>query len=120
MSFSVFHSQVYVPPSSSHPMKEYRTSNWINFAALMGLDGEYINVVRIKSAREKEIIAQIKADRNYYMHSFAQTEKYAIFLGHPAYFDLPTLIMTTEPIKALRWDNQAPTYVYVVNLKTGM
>ena len=71
----IFPFQILNPLSSSHPLKEHGTNNWINFAGLFHAHGGTYNVVRIKSATEREFIAQVKTDRVYYMHSFGQTKK---------------------------------------------
>ena len=100
-------------------MKEHGTNNWINFANLIELEGGQINVVRIKSASQRELITKITTDRVYAMHSFAQTERYCILFAHPAYVDKFTILKTGEPGSSMKWDGEASTYVHVVNLLTG-
>ena len=100
-------------------MKEYGTENWIDFATLAQVDGATINVVRIKSAYEREFITKIRTEKLHYMHSLAQTQNYAILLAHPGYLNVMTLLKTTQAVDALQWDKNSPTYVYVVHLKTG-
>ena len=116
----IFPFQILNPLSSSHPLKEHGTNNWINFAGLFHADGGTYNVVRIKSATEREFIAQVKTDRVYYMHSFGQTKKYCILMVHPAYIDLFTLATTFDSLKSFSWDGDTPTKIFVVNLQTGM
>ena len=105
--------------SSGHPMREYGTENWIDFATLAQVDGASINVVRIKSADEREFVAKIQTRKLHYMHSLAQTQNYAILLAHPGYINIMALLKTTQAVDALQWDKYSPTYVFVVHLKTG-
>ena len=100
-------------------MKEYGTENWIDFATLAQVEGASINVVRIKSAYEREFIAKIQTTKLHYMHSFAQTQNYAILMAHPGFLNVMTLLKTTQAADDLHWDKYSPTYVYVVHLKTG-
>ncbi len=106
--------------SSSHPMPEYGTSNWINFYTNMDLEGKNsINVMRIKSADERETIAQIMTPHVHYMHSFAATEKYAIFFANPMYMNMEKMMTNMEPRTAMEYIPEDPTKVFVVDIKSG-
>ena len=83
------------------------------------IDGASYNVVRIKSAKKRELIAQVKTDQLRYMHSFGQTKNYCILMAHPAFVTFFDLATTLDPLKSLQWDPDAATNVFVVNLKTG-
>ena len=108
------------PLSTSHPLKEPGTNNWINFASLITPSGGIFNIYRIKSANSRELISQVETDKMYFMHSFGQTKTYCILMAHPAYLDFYTLAATFDPLRSLLWKSDTKTKIFVVNLQTGM
>ena len=106
--------------STSHPLPEYGTSNYITFVVDMhGLSRYIIKVFRIVSAHQRELIASIPSDVNPYMHSFSGTREHAIFFAAPLIVDLETAMMSESTLDGILWLPDRPTLVYVVHLGTG-
>ena len=109
-------------PTSSHPLQEYGTTNYINFFSFMTiLPGRMsrIAVSRVKSLRNTQVITYIRLKRLPYMHCLGLSKNYAIIFAHPMYISLSKIISTGVPLKSLSWEPGAGTSVYVVNIHTG-
>lgn len=109
-------------PAASHPVREVGTDNYINFYSLVNpipFASHSLNVVRIKSATETELIASIPVKNLPYMHSLAATEDYAIVVAHPVYINWMTIVLYQDPLESLEYHANQPTDLYVVKLSTG-
>ncbi len=80
--------QILSPVSTAHLMKEPGTDNFITFTSEFNFIHNYFNVIRIRSATERETIINIPTKMAYYIHSFAVTRNYAIFFAGPVYLDM--------------------------------
>ena len=108
--------------SSAHPLPEYGTTNHFTFVSSVSVlpwKKSKISLVRMKSASDRELVAQWSVDRVPYMHSFSVTENYVIFFASPFYVNVEKMIESAEPFESLDWDLDESTTVYVVSIKTG-
>ena len=105
--------------STGHPLPMSGTDRWLTYGLAPGFRSAVIDVLLIKSANERQLITRIPVDENYYMHSFGATENYVVFFAHPFHYDIATILEKMEILDAFRWNPEAPTYIYVVNLKTA-
>ena len=109
-------------PSSSHPIREYGTKNFISYVSIMNplpLGKNSIRVVRMVSARVRKLIKEIPVDRVPYMHSFGLSRNYALIFAAPLYINIPRLMQNAEPVNSLDWFHDKPMVVYAVNIHTG-
>ncbi|XP_062614555.1 beta,beta-carotene 15,15'-dioxygenase-like, partial [Saccostrea cucullata] len=108
--------------SSAHPLPESGTSNHLTYLSsvnvIPGMKSK-ISLVRIKSTQDREIITSWEVDRIPYMHSFAATENYVIFFACPYYINVMKMIQHAIPERALDWEPDSPTTLYVVHIKSG-
>ncbi|ELU02026.1 hypothetical protein CAPTEDRAFT_186449 [Capitella teleta] len=105
-------------PSCAHPVKEFGTDNLINFYSLINPFGSHsVNVIRIKSSDETEVLASISRDEISYMHSLAATNEYVIILAHPVYINWKQI--GKDAIETLEWHPERLTDIYAVHLATG-
>ncbi|XP_062615214.1 beta,beta-carotene 15,15'-dioxygenase-like [Saccostrea cucullata] len=108
--------------SSAHSLPESGTSNHLTYLSsvnvIPGMKSK-ISLVRIKSTKNREIITSWEVDRIPYMHSFAATENYVIFFACPYYINVMKMIQHAIPEKALDWEPNSPTTLYVVHIKSG-
>ena len=119
----------YTAPSTTHPIREFNTSNALTFATsllpipffLKWLIKAHIVIYRAKSFRDREIVAEIPIpiDHVPMMHSFAASANYVILFAHPAYVDIMTILKTQSTLSAMQWEPDDPTNIYVVSLKSS-
>lgn len=108
--------------SSAHPLPEHATNNHVTFLSSVSLIPgikSKITLVRIKSADDREAIAEWEVDKVPYMHSFSLTKKFAILFAAPFYINVPKMLRYAEPFDSLDWFENLPTAVYVVDLTNG-
>ena len=88
--------------STSHPVPEYGTGNWINIVTEgKPLNGSTLRVVRCIGAAKRELITEIRFEKRApYMHSFASTQEHIILFVNPVSMDFMKSISTGEPMKA--------------------
>nr|WKB14787.1 BCO1 protein [Sinohyriopsis cumingii] len=109
--------------SSAHPLPEMGTTNHFTFVSSVSLVPGFkskIELIRIKSAMERELIAKWSVDKVPYMHSFSITENYAIFFASPFYVNVLKMSRYAEPFNCLDWYEDEETTIYVVELKNGI
>ncbi len=109
-------------PSSSHPVAEFNSSNHISYVSIMNplpLGENSIRVIRIKSARVRQMIAKIRVSQVPYMHSFGLSPNHAIVFAAPLYVNIARLMRNAEPVNSLDWLPDEAMKVYVVNIHTG-
>ena len=109
-------------PSSSHPIQEYGTKNFISYVSIMNpmpFGENSIRVVRIVSAKVRKLIKKIVVDEVPYMHSFGLSKNYAMIFAAPLYVNIARLMENAEPVNSLDWFPDRPMVVYVVNIHTG-
>ena len=109
-------------PSSSHPIQEYGTKNFISYVSIMNplpLGKNSIRVVRMVSARVRRLIKEIEVDQVPYMHSFGLSKNYALIFAAPLYVNIARLVQNAEPVNSLDWFPDKPMVVYVVNIHNG-
>lgn len=109
-------------PSSSHPLLEMRTGAYINFYSILmpvPPSGRSINVIRIHSAHERELIASIPRSYIPYMHCIGLTESYAIIFAHPAKIVTRKIFQSACPLSAISWQPNLPMILHIVHLQTG-
>ena len=107
--------------SSAHPVREYNSTTHVSFLSIwnpLPFTKSTINVVRITSAEDRELIASIErsSDAVPYMHSLAVSPNYAVVFAHPC---LLKFQMTTYFMNFIHWQPKRKTDVYVVRLKDG-
>ena len=108
--------------STAHPLP-YPGTDWhvsfLSSVSLLPWAKSAMNLIKIKSAEDREIIARWEVDRVPYMHSFSVTEHYAILFAFPFYVNVVRMALKAEPFRCLDWYPDEDTTVYVINLKTG-
>lgn len=108
--------------SSAHPLPEMDTLNHLTYLSsvnvIPGMKSR-ISLVRIKSSNERSIIASWEVDRVPYMHSFAATANYVVFFACPYFINVEKMVRYAIPERALDWEPNTPTTLYVVHIKTG-
>ncbi|KAK3100090.1 hypothetical protein FSP39_014576 [Pinctada imbricata] len=110
------------PISSAHPLPEPNTNNHLTSVGSLALIPRLkhkLSLIRVKSSREREMIAQWSVDNMSYMHSFSVTEKYALFLASPYYYEVKEMFTHSDVAKSMKWFPDQPSLVYVVELYTG-
>ena len=108
--------------STSHPIKAYRSSDYISFVAVPGTtpwEQSHINVVRLTSINEHQVIASIPRDQVPYMHSFALSQNYAILMGNPAFVNEEMVLLTGNPVTNIDWKPELGADIYAVHIHTG-
>lgn len=108
--------------SSAHPLPEKGTLNHFTFVSSVsvvpGISSK-ITLVRIRSATDREAVAQWDVAKVPYMHSFSVTERHVIFFAAPFYVNVGKMLRTAEPFDSLDWNGNEDTTVYVIDIKTG-
>lgn len=108
--------------SSSHPLPEPGTNNHLNFLSSVSLKPwgtSVMNLIRVKSLKRRNIIAQWPVDRVPYMHSFSVTATKAILLASPLFVNVLCMARKAEPFSCLDWYPNDLAKLYVVHLKSG-
>lgn len=108
--------------SSAHPLPEGGTEHHLTFlssVSVLPFVSNRLQLVRIKSTLEREVVASWPVDRVPYMHSFSVTETHALLLAQPFYVNVMCMAYKTTPFDCLDWDGHAPSDLYVVELGTG-
>ncbi|KAK7109885.1 uncharacterized protein [Littorina saxatilis] len=108
--------------SSAHPLPEAGTKHHLTFlssVSLFPLVKNRMQLVRIKSTQEREVVASWPVDSVPYMHSFSVTETHALLLAHPFYVNVMCMVYEATPFNCLDWQHDAPSALYAVELKTG-
>ncbi|XP_069114360.1 retinoid isomerohydrolase-like [Argopecten irradians] len=112
--------------STAHPLPEYGTSHHFTYLRSFALIPELkhrISVIRIKSATDREVVAQWteNPDEASYMHSFSVTPNYVIVFSPPLYFDTKSLLVSAFISKSMKWhgDDKNMT-IHVVEIKSGV
>ena len=122
---SFWRSLLPVPtPSTAHPVREFNSDTYISFATILNpipLMRSSINVVRLRSALERELVATIPRDASKvpYMHSFALSPRYAIIFANPLFIDWTKIVLTATGLNALNWYGNQLTDIYVVQIDNG-
>ena len=108
--------------SLAHPLKEYGTSATIALVLIKSHNpfvSGTVNLIRVHSIHNRELIASIKVDRKPCMHSFALTENYAILFADPIFIN-PFSIFTKGNLgEDFEWDPEKGNTVYIISLKDG-
>ncbi|KAJ8303772.1 hypothetical protein KUTeg_018695 [Tegillarca granosa] len=114
--------KLYTTLSTAHPLPEPGTKYHITYVSevslIPGLKNKMI-LVKIKSAEEREAIAEWEVDRVSYMHSFSVTSNYAVFFAIPYFISISKMIWYMDTFEGLEWFSDRPTLVYVVDLRNG-
>ena len=108
--------------SVAHPLKEYGTSATITLALIISHNpfvSGTVNLIRVHSIHNRELIASINVDRTPYMHSFALTENYAILFADPIFIHPFSIFIKGNVVDAFEWDPEQGTTVYIISLKDG-
>merc|ERR1712212_293576 len=108
--------------SSAHPLIEPGTDHTINFGVTYDWKmTASFEVYRYTTFKDAQLVASFIPRRMAYLHSFSVTENYAVFFFYPMRVSLWQMIKSgMHPIDAMVWDENTPTDIYVVNLKTGV
>ena len=117
-----FLQQLVPLPSTSHPVREFNTSNRIGFVSYLSpLESlpSYVDVVRMSSVSGRQAIASVHVDRVPYMHSLAVSPRYAVLMADPLYVNTQQVLSTVRPLDALQWLPASPTTLYVIELRTS-
>ncbi|KAL8570355.1 hypothetical protein ACOMHN_035773 [Nucella lapillus] len=105
--------------SSAHPLPEPGTDHHLTFLSSMSLTGHRMQLVRVRSSQERQVIASWTVARIVYMHSFSVTETHALILAHPFYVNVLCMLRKATPFRCLDWKEEEAATLYVVELKTG-
>lgn len=108
-------------PSTSHPVQEKDKNTFVSFVSYMSpvsFLSNYINVIRIKTASERENIVSIKRKKLSYMHAMGLSENYAIIFADPLYINQWKILENVQPVESLEWFPSEKTDILVVNLET--
>lgn len=105
---------------SAHPHADFSRKESINYLVEYGRESHYLPY-RIKDGSEtREVIGKIKVERPSYMHSFALTENYVIFVEFPLVVNpLDFITENTGFIQHFKWKPELGTPFTVVSRKTG-
>lgn len=108
-------------PSTSHPVPEKQDlSSYISFYSLLSpfssLFGGSVNVIRISSAEERELIASIGMANVPYMHCLGLSRNYAIIFAHPLFIDFYRMLRTADPSRSIIWEPEHGMDIYLVHL----
>ena len=109
-------------PSTSHPVKEHNANSYISFVNVMSpfmWPPPSINVIRMTSLHERELIASISVKDVPYMHAFGLSSNYAIIFANPAFINLKQVLMTGNAVSSIDWKPELGTDIYAVNIRTG-
>ena len=108
--------------SVAHPLHEYCTNAVITLAIIdspVPFYSSLINVIRVHSLENQELIASIEMDRAPYMHSFALTENYAIIFADPMFVNVFGIFRDGYVVDSIYWEPERDSTVYIVSLKDG-
>jgi len=108
--------------SCAHPLIEPGTDHTINFGVTYDWKMKAtFEVYRYTTFKDAQLVASFIPRRMAYIHSFSVTENYAVFFFYPMRVSLWQMVTSgMHPIDALVWDENTPTDIYAVNLKTGV
>lgn len=73
--------------TTAHPHYDLQTKRYVNFTTEFGQAHNYNLYSVAAHSRKRELIASVPTDRPAYMHSFANTENYAIITEFPLVID---------------------------------
>ncbi|KAL8620512.1 hypothetical protein ACOMHN_029548 [Nucella lapillus] len=107
--------------SSAHPLPEVDTGHHLTFLSSVSMSPfskNRLQLVRIRTTLEREVVAAWSVDRIPYMHSFSVTRTHALLLAHPFYVNVMCMLMEATPFNCLEWVHDAPSTLYVVELST--
>lgn len=109
--------------SSAHPLPEPRTDKYLTFLSSISVlpwIPSRMQLVRVLSTSQREVVASWEVERVAYMHSFSVTQTHALLLAHPMYVNVPCMITRVTPFDCLDWrPDITPGTLYVVNLQSG-
>ena len=108
--------------SSAHPLPEVGTEHHLTFlssVSILPFQPNRMQLVRVRSTQEREVVASWAVDRVPYMHSFSVTETHALLLAQPFYVNVMCMVYEAMPFDCLDWQDHASSDLYVVELKTG-
>ncbi|XP_076439752.1 retinoid isomerohydrolase-like [Babylonia areolata] len=108
--------------SSAHPLPEPGTGHHLTFlssVSVLPFVRDRLQLVRIRSTTEREVVAAWPVDRVPYMHSFSVTASHALLLAHPFYVSVSCMVYEATPFNCLEWSQHSPSALYVVELRTG-
>nr|KAG5708348.1 hypothetical protein BaRGS_034379 [Batillaria attramentaria] len=108
--------------SSAHPLPEPGTDNHLTFLSSVSLlpwERNLMELVRIRSTLDREVVASWGVDQVPYMHSFSVTETHALLLAHPFYVNVACMMSEVTPFECLDWKGDMPSTLYVVHLQSG-
>ena len=109
-------------PSTSHPVQEYKSDNYISFVSVLNplpWSPGSINVIRITNLHKRELISSIPVRDVPYMHSFGLSKNYAIIFANPAFVNVKTVLITGNGASSIDWKPELGTDIYVANIHTG-
>ncbi|XP_071164181.1 retinoid isomerohydrolase-like [Mytilus edulis] len=108
--------------SSAHPVPEYNSSYHFTFLTSVSLIPKVksrLSVIRMKSAFERELVAQWEVDKAPYMHSFSVTQRYVILFAAAYYTNIGRMLKYANAYEGLEWFPSEKATIYVVEIKTG-
>lgn len=105
---------------SAHPHHECEKDEYINYIVDYGWNSKYIIYRLQKGSEERKILAEIPVDYPSYMHSFALTKHYIIFVEYPFVVNPLDFALKNLPfIKNYQWKPERGTQFLVIDRKTG-
>jgi len=86
-------------PFSAHPRLDPSSGDLYNFGTVMGLKPELM-FYRVKAGGRMERTGSLKLDALGFLHDFALTPNWRVFLFGPLTFDLPSMVLGLKPVMA--------------------
>ena len=83
----------FIPTGGAHPLKD-ANGNLITLLSLQStipIQSDLINIIRIKSLNDREVVTSIPVIRAPNIHSFAMTSRYVILFADPMYKNIFSL-----------------------------
>lgn len=105
---------------SAHPHYDSIREEFISYLVEYGFKSKYIIYRLKKGSQTREILAEVPIDNPSYMHSFALTEHYVIFVEYPFVVNSMDFLLKNLPfIKNYKWKPERGTRFLIIERETG-
>ena len=105
--------------AAAHSAVDKETGEIFNFVAGHWRNPGRYRIFRVKSDGSADILAEIDANPNCYIHSLALTERFVIFALSPWDIDLKSLVIECALAPAIRFDESKKSMFYIVSRSQG-
>jgi beta,beta-carotene 9',10'-dioxygenase len=104
---------------SAHVLEDPDTKDTWNFLIEIGLLDTTYQIYKIPcNSRERQLVASIPVSSISYMHSFSFAGRYLVLIDYPLRAKNPK-DLAYEFIDAFSWYKDQPTYIYLIDKRTG-